>query len=198
MGSDSSDDAAAWERAASGEGLAYAELFRKHQGRVYRRALTLVGEVHGAEDIVAAAFFELWRKRRSVRVVEGSVLPWLLVTTVNLARNHRRATMRYRGLIASLPRHSSTDPEAVAVANLDTRVLGIRLSEAFSLLSSSDVALLVLTTLDGLTIADAADALGMKPGTARMRLKRARERLQENLADERHRFMHASVEGENG
>src|SRR5688500_3305340 len=102
MNLDADDEAAVWERALSGEGAAYAALFRKHEDRVYRRALSVVGDVHGAEDIASVAFFELWRKRQSVRVVNGSVLPWLLVTTVNLARNQRRGSIRYRDLLASL------------------------------------------------------------------------------------------------
>lgn len=184
MGFDEGDELATWHRALAGEGAAYALLFRAHEGRVYRRALSIVGDVHGAEDVASAAFFELWRKRRSVRVVEGSVLPWLLVTTVNLARNHLRGSIRYRDLLASLPREEAPNAESIALANAETLVLGVRLSEALARVSRADVALLVLTALDGLSTADAATALGMKPGTARMRLSRARERLKAILADQ--------------
>jgi len=197
MGFDSDDEAAVWQRALSGDGGAYAILFRKHEDRVYRRALSVVGDVHGAEDITSVAFFELWRKRRSVRVVDGSVLPWLLVTTVNLARNQRRGSIRYRDLVARLPRQEAPNAESIALANAETRILGIRLSEAFARVSSADVALLVLTALDGLSITDAATALGIKPGTARMRLSRARERLQATLTDETHQLGHPATEGAN-
>ena len=123
------------------------------------------------------------------------MLPWLLVTTVNLARNHRRGSLRYRDLVASLPRQESPNAESIALANADTRILGVKLSEAFSQVSHSDVALLVLTALDGLSIVDAAGALGLKPGTARMRLSRARERLQTTLTDETYRFAQSTTEG---
>ena len=195
MGFDSDDEAAVWQHAMSGDGAAYAALFRLHEARVYRRALSVVGDVHGAEDVTSVAFFELWRRRRSVRVVGGSVLPWLLVTTVNLARNHRRGSLRYRDLVASLPRQESPNAESIALANADTQILGVKLSEAFSQLSHSDVSLLVLTALDGLSIAGAAGALGLKPGTARMRLSRARERLQTTLTDETYRFAQSTTEG---
>ena len=39
-----------------------------------------------------------------MRVIEGSVLPWLLVTTTNAARNSGRASLRYRKLLSSLQR----------------------------------------------------------------------------------------------
>lgn len=58
MGNNLDDEVATWSSACAGDGPAFAALFREHQARVYRRALTLVGQVHDAEDITAAAFFE--------------------------------------------------------------------------------------------------------------------------------------------
>ncbi|WP_396133584.1 RNA polymerase sigma factor [Arthrobacter sp. 1088] len=51
----------------------------------------MVGGRHDAEDATAAAFLELWRRREGVRLVDGSILPWLLVTTTNTARNLQRS-----------------------------------------------------------------------------------------------------------
>jgi RNA polymerase sigma factor (sigma-70 family) len=196
MSFDPNDDSLCWESARAGDGAAFAVLFRRHRSRVYTRALTLVAHVHGAEDITAAAFFELWRKRRSVRTVEGSVLPWLLVTVVNLAKNQRRAASRYRHLVESLPREGTADAESIAVTNVHTELLGVRLTDAIGRLSAEDAALLVLTALDELSIADAAAAIGIKPGAARMRLHRARHRLQADLVDERPHHNHPISEGE--
>jgi RNA polymerase sigma factor (sigma-70 family) len=196
MDIDSNDETAMWERARGGDGVAFASLFTRHQDRVYRRALTLVSQVSNAEDVTATAFFELWRRRNSVRLVEGSVLPWLLVTTVNLARNQSRASTRYRRLIASLPHETTVDAESVAITNVHTELLGVRLTVAIGRLSSQDAALLVLTVLDELTVADAASALGIKPGAARMRLLRARQRLQADLANDRPLTSRPTPEGE--
>ena len=74
MDIDSNDETAMWERARGGDGVAFASLFTRHQDRVYRRALTLVSQVSNAEDVTATAFFELWRRRNSVRLVEGSII----------------------------------------------------------------------------------------------------------------------------
>lgn len=103
--SDNFDETATWTRARDGDAAAFAALFRQHQARIYRRALALVPTAHDAEDVTAATFFELWRKRREVRMVDGTVVPWLLVTTVNFARNRRRGSGRYKAVIASLSRH---------------------------------------------------------------------------------------------
>lgn len=179
-------EAEIWQRALSRDGGAFAQLFEMHQARVYRRALGLLENVHDAEEVTSSVFFELWRRRRAVRLVEGSVLPWLIVTTVNTARNHRRGMVRYRRLIASLPHSVHTeDAQSVALGNLENEVLDVRLANALAQVAATDVALLVLTAFDGLSVAQAAKAVGIKPGTARMRLHRTRQRLQADLADDR-------------
>ncbi|WP_309128373.1 RNA polymerase sigma factor [Microbacterium sp.] len=179
--SDNTDETAIWERALAGSGEAFAELFRGHRHAVFRRAAALVERTQDAEDATAVAFFELWRKRRSVTLVDGTVLPWLLVTVANTARNQRRGGVRYRRLLAALPHADHRDAEQEALAAAEADILGVRLRDALAELDPKDAALLTLTALDGLTIVDAAAVVGLKPGAARTRLMRARRRLQHQL-----------------
>jgi len=172
------DETELWRRARENDGSAFAELFDLHHARVYGRAIALVGDVHEADDIAAAAFFELWRKRRSISLVAGSVRPWLLVTTVNLSRNARRSTARYRHLLRDLPHpepRGEPDAEAAETSN--------RLAESLRRLTPIDAALFVMTALEGVPIADAAQTVGLKAATARVRLHRARTRLRAELQD---------------
>ena len=171
-------EAKLWARARANDGEAFGQLFDLHRDRVYRRALGLLENQHDAEDVTAGAFFELWRKRRSVRLVAGSVLPWLLVTTVNLSRNLRRSTSRYHRLLRATTRRDAVDgPDAEPIETHD------RLAVSLSQLGAVDGPLLVLTALEGMPIAQAADAVGVKPATARVRLHRARARLRADLDD---------------
>lgn len=176
------DESEIWRRACAEDGAAFSELFRRHRDSVYRRATALVDRRHDAEDATAIAFFELWRRRRSVTLVDGSVLPWLLVAVANTARNQRRSGLRYRRLLAAMPREDeASDAEQEAVSAIEAEVLGIRLREALAQLDAKDAALLTLTAVDGLSVADAAPLLGLRPGAARTRLMRARRRLQTDL-----------------
>ncbi|UNK71569.1 sigma-70 family RNA polymerase sigma factor [Microbacterium sp. H1-D42] len=179
--SEQNDETEIWSRARTDSGEAFAELFRRHRDSVFRRAAALVDRMQDADDATAIAFFELWRKRRSVVLVDGTVLPWLLVAVTNTARNQRRGSVRYRRLLAALPRSDARDAEQEALTAIETEVLGIRLREALSVLDPKDAALLTLTALDGLSVADAAPLVGLKAGAARTRLMRARRRLQDRL-----------------
>ncbi|MEO7374065.1 MAG: RNA polymerase sigma factor [Terrimesophilobacter sp.] len=172
------DEAEFWLRARRDDGAAFAALFDLHQARVYRRALGLLGNVHDAEDVAAAAFFELWRKRRSVLLVSGSVLPWLLVTTVNLSRNALRRTGRYRRLL-----HDLASDESAFDPDVDESEVHQRLATSLRRLSPVDGALFVLTVLEDVPITQAAEAVGLNASTARVRLHRARARLRDELHD---------------
>lgn len=172
------DESELWELARHNDGAAFAALFDAHRDRVYRRVLGLVESTHDAEDVTAAAFFELWRRRGTVRLAGGSVLPWLLVTAVNLSRNVHRSTARYRRLLNTLPRdEAAPGPD---LEHLDTRG---RLTASLRRLTPTDSALFVLTVLEDVPLAQAAESLGLKPATARVRLHRARVRLRDELHD---------------
>ena len=178
-------DAELWSAALGGDGGAFTRLFAHHRDRVFRHAARLVDSPADADDVTAAAFFELWRRRARVTVVDGSPLPWLLVTTTNLAKNVRRGTARYRAALDRLPRSEQmADPAEQALDRVarDRGESGVRI--AMQQLSAIDLNLLILTTLEGLSVQDASAALGLKEGTGRSRLSRARARLRTSLTDD--------------
>jgi RNA polymerase sigma factor (sigma-70 family) len=183
------DEAELWREALNEDGAAFAAIFDLHHARVYRRAWGLLGNAHDADDVVAATFFELWRKRHSVTLVSDSVCPWLLVTVVNLSRNVRRSTARYRSLLRELPH-----PEPVTGPDEELSDVSRRLAAALERLSSTDTALFVLTALEDLSIVEAAQVIGVRPENARVRLHRARMRLRVEL-DDLHPGVRPVVEG---
>lgn len=173
-----SDEASVWARALEGDGRAFASLFALHRERVLRAARRLVVSPTDAEDVTAAAFFELWRRRDRIVLVDGSVLPWLLVTAQNLARNANRSLGRYRSVLESLPRsRAAGDPAELAQ---ERRVVS-ELGAAFRQLKPADAALVSLVGIEGLTVSAAALVLGLSPGNARTRLYRSRQRLRAAL-----------------
>ena len=167
-----------WAAALGGDSEAFAAVFDLHRDRVYRHALRLVGNVHDAEDISAGAFLELWRRRTSVRLVERSVLPWLLVTATNLSRNTARTRRRYRAFLGSLARSEPVaSASEVVFDQVEEALAAKRVREALRSLSGTDCALVALTAFEGFLPAQVAAALGISDGAARTRLHRARAKL---------------------
>ena len=163
-------DAIEWKRAVDGDGEAFGRIFDRRRDRGLRHGLRLVPTTSDADDLVAITFLEAWRNRERVRVVDGSVLPWLLVTATNVARNLRHSAGRYAALLERLPPgEHGTDPADSAAAH-DAATHLDRLSLA-------DRQVLTLCVLEGYSEREAAAALGVAPGTIKSRLSRARRRL---------------------
>ncbi len=175
------DEATSWREAIAGDGDAFGRIFDAHKGRVYRHARRQTGNVHDAEDVLAAAFLELWRRRKDVRLVDGSVLPWLLVTAHNLALNQRRGLRRHRAFLARLPHQvpqvDAAETDALLRADLD---VDPGLMVAIRALSGSDQQLLALVALEDYPLGVAAEVLGLTEQAARSRWQRVRRRLAQN------------------
>ncbi|PPL14575.1 RNA polymerase sigma factor [Microterricola pindariensis] len=171
----STSDEDDWALACAGDSAAFGALFDRHHARVLRHCLRLVPQAHEAEDVAAMVFLECWRKRRQVRFVDGSLLPWLLVTATNVARNASRSARRYHALLARLPVPEESHRPDDAVDE-DVRA-------AFLALSGTDREILTLRVLEGFSEAEAARALGIALGTAKSRLARAKARLAAGLGE---------------
>lgn len=169
--------------ACLGDPDAFASIFDLHRDRVFRHALRLVRSPQDAEDVTALVFLELWRRRTQVRIVEGSVLAWLLVTTNYVVRNHIRTLNRHRIAMAKLPRPTETVDHADEVlGTIDNAIRARSLQAAFSHLSQPDQDVLTLCVLEELSVAAASRALSIPAGTVKSRLSRAKQRLASGVA----------------
>ncbi|GAA2972656.1 RNA polymerase sigma-70 factor (ECF subfamily) [Microbacterium terrae] len=166
------DDASDWARVRAGDSVALAALFDRHEARLFRHACRLLTAREDAKDAVVIAFYELWRKRASVRLVDGSPLPWLLNTVSNSARNLERSSRRYRALIARAP-----EPRSTQIVTADeTGVMA-----ALRRLPAREQSVVVLTILEGYPDREAAQTLGIPVGTVKSRLARARTKLRDAM-----------------
>jgi RNA polymerase sigma-70 factor (ECF subfamily) len=170
-----------WQRSLAGDGEAFGLLFDRHRDRVLRHASRLAGSHQDAEDVTASAFLELWRLRHRVRLVDGSMLPWLLATTTNVGLNAARSRRRYQRFLERLPR-TGQQPDIAESASVDGIDPLVR--EAMRSLRPKDAQLLGLVALEGYTVGEAAACLELSPEAARARLHRARRRLRDRLGKE--------------
>lgn len=168
------DDLQEWQRALAGDGRAFADLFRRHQPRVARQLWRFLSSSADVDDAVAVVFLEAWRRRDTVRLVEGSVLPWLLVTAMHVASNLQRASRRYRTALQKLPQ-ATVERDPLEVVQ-DREVL-----RALRGLPMKEREVLALCVLDGWSEKDAAAVLDVPPGTVKSRLHRAKRRLADSL-----------------
>ena len=171
---ESLDDAALWELALAGDGGAFGAVYDRHLSRVARHAASVAESPNDADDIVAITFLEAWRKREGVRFVDGSLLPWLLITATNSGRNLNRSGRRHRALLRKLPVERERDD------SFEQELAGDA-ARALRRLSVADQRVLTLAIVLDLSERDIAIALDVPPGTVKSRLARAKRRLAAEL-----------------
>ena len=171
-------ESALWLRAVADDPEAFGRVFELHADRVFGHSLRLTGSRADADDVTAIAFLTAWKRRRSVRVVDTSIIGWLLVTATHTARNLARSRRRQHLALARLPAPRDADDFAEATGQrLDAQSPRTGVRKAFSRLSARDQDVLALCVLEDMSMAQAASALGIPVGTVKSRLARAKGRL---------------------
>ncbi|MFJ4223525.1 RNA polymerase sigma factor [Microbacterium sp. NPDC089695] len=176
------DDGELLFRLSRGDEPAYRLLHDRHQAPVFRMSLVLMRTSWDAEEVAATAFFELWRRRDKVRLVDGSVLPWLLATTSFAAKNSLRSRRRYQRLLSRIPHAEETPDHADEVARaMDSLKITHSVRDALQQLNPRDASVVVLCVVHELSAAEAAVVLGIPVGTVKSRLSRVKSRLRGTL-----------------
>lgn len=169
-------------RLSRGDEPAYRMLHNRYQLPVWRMSLVLMRTTWDAEEVAATAFFELWRKREKVRVVDGSVLPWLLATTAFAAKNSLRARRRYQRLLNRIPHDGDVPDHADEVARaMDSLKISNDVRRALLELNQRDASVVILCVIQELPASEAAVVLGIPEGTVKSRLSRVKTRLRGTL-----------------
>lgn len=144
-------------------------LVERHAAETYRLAAAIVGHAD-ARDVTQETFVAAWQQLRRLRDADAFA-SWLRRICVNRSRNWLRSQNR-RGHSASLDAADGLserlpDPRRDFRGAVEARMV---LEPAFEQLNPDQRAMLALHYSMGFSIAEAADALGIRVGTAKSRL----------------------------
>lgn len=167
-------------RARGGSLLAFEEIVKRYERRVYGIALRIVRRHDVADDVAQEAFMRA-HQALSTFDLERPFGPWICRIAANLAINHVRSPEARE---TPLPEgHSETPaPGRGALDLVLEREAREVLERALLGLPAEQRAVFALRTFEELSYREIADALGISIGTVMSRLSRARERLREALA----------------
>ena len=157
----------------AGDPLAFTELVRRHRDRMWAIALRTLGDPEEAADAVQDAFISAFRSASGFRG-QAQVSTWLHRIVVNacldrIRRNRARPT-------SPLPDAGPGEPASAldAVADRECRMA---VDDALRALPVEQRAAIVLVDVEGYSVAETAQLLGVAEGTVKSRCARGRTRL---------------------
>jgi RNA polymerase sigma-70 factor (ECF subfamily) len=173
-----------------GDPDAFARLVALHEHMVFNLALRLTGDPEEARDVAQDVFLQVFRM---LARFEGrsSLKTWIYRIVVNQCHNRqrfwkRRRRDRMRPLEDMTPADeaqlSARSPDAPnPYEEIRRREQARAVQTALLAVSFEHRAILLLREVEGLSVEQVAESLGVPPGTVKSRLSRAREALRRRL-----------------
>lgn len=147
----------------------------RHQVLAY--ALRRAHSVEDAAEVAAETFAVAWRRLDHIPEGPGA-LPWLYVTARNSLANQARRARRRSNLVGKIG-SVLVDEETIVAPPDEAAIVAVA---ALRSLGDEERRILMLAAWEGLGSSEIGRVLGCSKNAARVRLHRARKRLQEQIA----------------
>ena len=182
------DDAELVRRVLARDADAFRTIMQRHNRRLYRIARSVLRNNSEAEDAVQEAYVSAFTHLSSYRG-ESSLAAWLARITMNEALGrlrHRRPTVdiatleetRTEAEIIQFPMAAQNDDPERTMAQRQILQL---VEETTDDLPEAYRLVFVTRVIEGMSVEETADLLGIKPETVKTRLHRARQLVREQL-----------------
>lgn len=159
------------------DAAAFEDLMRRYQRPVIAFLIRLTGSGHVAQDLAEETFVRVWQSAPRYRP-SAKFTTWLFTIASRLATDHHRRADTRRAVPFD-PILADTAP--TAGAEMVRAETAARVRDAVQALPPQQRAALVLCEFEGLSHAEAAEALGCTVKSIEMRLYRAKETLRMKL-----------------
>jgi RNA polymerase sigma-70 factor (ECF subfamily) len=153
-------------------------MYDAHVERIYRLAYRMTGDEELAQEFTQETFIRAFEKLRQFRG-DAALSTWLHSIAVSVVYNGMRKVTRLRKRHVDLKEGSSVSVQP-DVADPDLKE---RLALAIDDLPLGYKTVFVMHDIEGYKHEEIAASLGVRPGTSKAQLSRARAKLREALAD---------------
>lgn len=158
----------------------FTRFYHEHAPRVYMLALRLCGDTNDAREVLAETFVNAWRGLPRFRG-RSSAHTWLHTIAVRTWRGVLRRRNRGRPMVALDDEDADADSPYGIAAQYDDPGHRIDIEKAVATLPEGAREILILFAIEGYSQAEIADMLGIKVGTVKAQVHRARKLLLERL-----------------
>lgn len=168
------------ERARRGDQVAFRQLVEQHEGLVRSTVAGMLGDTAEAGDVAQEVFIRFYKALEDFRG-EAQVGTYLCRIAINLSINElkrRQRRNRWLSVIRKEEEGFGTEDESMNPGRQDLRDT---LRKALQLLDPDFRSVVVLRLIDGYSVREVAEILGLPQGTVASRLARGQQKLREIL-----------------
>lgn len=165
--------------AVAGDPQAFNVLFSRHRDRLWAIAVEILRHQQDADDATQAALIRAWRHAGKFRG-DSSVFVWLRTITINVSTTMAGQRARLASVVVEEERAAGVADPAAAAATSSAEINEV-LRQALNELPASHRTAFVLVTQLQMSVAEVAELQAVRPGTVKSRVRRARQKLTEQV-----------------
>lgn len=183
------DEAKLIERAKQGDKAALSELVNRYSERIYNLALRILRNKEDAEDVLQETFLAVVEK---LHTFDGrsSFFTWIyrIATNASLMRL-RKKKLIFQNLVDNDDFQETVESRVFIDWSQDPSLnvfdeeVKRRIDEAVNKLSDIYRSVFILRDIEGLSIKETSEILGITEENVKIRLRRARQYLRDHLSD---------------
>lgn len=184
----SSTDQELIERSKSGDYIAFEELVRRYENKVYTVAYRFMGNHADACDLAQEAFIKLYQALPSFRG-DSSFMTWVYHITANVCRDELRRRQKKQTLSLDDDQQENLPMILNVVSDLPgpeeaimRQELQAQVQQCLNLLSEEYRLILIMREMQDLSYDEIAATLDCSLGTVKSRLSRARAAFKEKMS----------------
>lgn len=162
-----------------GDPEAFAHLFHRHRDRLWAVAVRTLGDPEEAADALQEALISAFRNAAGYRG-DAAVTTWLHRIVVNACLDR----MRRRASRPTVPWDSLTGSQATGRDEYAATEVRLDVEAALAAIPEAQRAALVLVDMQDMSVAEAAQLLGVAEGTVKSRCSRGRVAMARVLRDQ--------------
>jgi RNA polymerase sigma-70 factor (ECF subfamily) len=176
------DDARLIDEALAGQTVAFSQLVRKYQDRLFSTMVHVLGSTDDAQDVVQDAFVQAFLKLGTFQRT-SAFYTWLFRIAHNtaLSLHRKRRIVESVDQIKELGGGEPVDSGPGPTERLEKQERISQVQAALATLSDEHRTILVLREIENFEYDMIAEALDLPVGTVRSRLHRARVQLRDQL-----------------
>lgn len=156
---------------------AFALLYDKYVGMVYCFLVSVLRQEGLAEDLTQWCFMQMWERRETISA-ERNLPAWLYVIARNAAIKELRRQVTAANYV-EYALNSKQEAQHDAGPQSDLKIITEEMERVVGQLPESRRKIFLMRTVDGLSVNEIAEKLGISPKTVETQIARAKQALRE-------------------